>query len=117
MFGRSRSARGRTLLALGVAFSAAILVASLAPHPSLAFGVLRAAASDTSPGTGGDNSVIVSKPIGTVQNDLMIAAVTERTNGAIQAPPGWAIIQKVDNATTTANSLAIYYKFANASEF
>src|SRR5262245_52944032 len=119
MSGPSRSLRGRTLLVLIAAFQAAILVASfLAPPASVAAaGALRSAASDTTPGASGDNSVVISKPTGTSQNDVMVAAIAEKTNGSITPPSGWTLIgSKLDNAQTTANSLAVYYRVAGASE-
>lgn len=65
----------------------------------------------------GGTSLTINKPTGTAQNDVMIASVAVRPNTVtITAPSGWTLVRRVDNATATANSLAVYRKAAGASE-
>ncbi|MEK7426241.1 MAG: hypothetical protein AAB131_20655, partial [Actinomycetota bacterium] len=56
-------------------------------------------------------------PAGTVQNDVMIAAIGVQPNTAVITPPtGWTLVNRIDNASATANSLAVYRKTAGAAE-
>jgi hypothetical protein len=59
----------------------------------------------------------ISKPTGTAQNDVMIASIAVRPNTVTITPPaGWTLVRRMDSATGTSNSLAIYRKAAGASE-
>ena len=66
------------------------------------------------PATG---ALSIVKPAGTIQNDVMVASIAVRPQTASLTPPsGWTLVRRVDNAGPTANSLAVYYKVAGASE-
>ncbi|HLG04977.1 MAG TPA: autotransporter-associated beta strand repeat-containing protein, partial [Gemmatimonadales bacterium] len=67
--------------------------------------------------TSGATSLVISKPSGTVEGDVMIAAVAVRPNTAtITAPSGWTLIRRTNNTNATANSQATYRKVAGSSE-
>ena len=66
--------------------------------------------------TSGVLSLSVSKPTGTVQGDVMIASVAIRPSTATVTASGWTLIRRIDNSSGNANSLAVYYKVAGASE-
>jgi hypothetical protein len=82
------------------------------------------------PGAGGSTNAIshgaqialrpaltIAKPAGTVEHDVMIASITARPSTVtITAPAGWTLVRRVDNATGTTNTLAIYSKVADAAE-
>ncbi|MFQ5831715.1 MAG: hypothetical protein ACE5H4_03340 [Candidatus Thorarchaeota archaeon] len=60
-------------------------------------------------------SVIINKPSGTIQNDVMVCTVlTTGGTGVTFTLTGWTIIQRHDSGTTLAQ--AQYYKVAGASE-
>jgi hypothetical protein len=62
-------------------------------------------------------SISLPVPAGTVTNDYMIASVAVRPTTAVITPPaGWTLVRRVDNAATTANSLAVYTRIATGSE-
>jgi hypothetical protein len=76
---------------------------------------LRAAASASAPS--GTLTLTINKPAGAVENDLMIASIAVRPDIATITPPaGWTLVRRIDNASANANSLAIYWKVAGASE-
>jgi len=59
----------------------------------------------------------INKPTGTVQNDVMIAAITFGQNPTVTPPSGWTLIKRVDNLDASGySSTAVYYKVAGASE-
>src|SRR5229473_6651810 len=65
----------------------------------------------------GVTTLTITKPTGTVQNDVMITSIAIRPNTAtIALLAGWTLVQRVDNANTSVNSLAVYWKVAGASE-
>ena len=62
-------------------------------------------------------SLTISKPAATAQGNVMVASIAVRPNTAIiTAPTAWTLLRRMDNATATANSLAVYYKVAGAGE-
>jgi peptidase C25-like protein len=62
-------------------------------------------------------TLTISKPAGTAQNDVMVASIAVRPNTAtITAPAGWTLIRRTNQAATTANSMATYYRTAGAAE-
>jgi hypothetical protein len=65
----------------------------------------------------GTTSLTIDMPVGTLQDDLMIAsvAVTPSTT-TITPPAGWTLVRRTDNGSATTNSLAVYRKTATASE-
>lgn len=65
----------------------------------------------------GTLSLTINKPSGTVEGDVMIASIAVRPDtAAITEPANWTLVRRVDNANPNANSLAVYYKVAGASE-
>ena len=80
---------------------------------SLAAPAFRAAASRAA----ASGSLVINKPTGTVQNDVMVASIAVRPNTAtITAPSGWTLVRRTDNTNSNPNSLATYYKVAGSSE-
>ena len=66
------------------------------------------------PSTG---ALSIDKPTGTVANDIMVASIAVRPNTiTATAPSGWNLVRRIDNSNPNANSLAVYYKVAGASE-
>jgi hypothetical protein len=60
---------------------------------------------------------VIPKPQGTVAGDVMIASISVRPNTAtITPPPGWTPMQRINNTTAPASSLAIYRRTADASD-
>ena len=88
---------------------------------SWTFGVGRAegqitfrAAESASDTTG---NLTITKPTGTVEDDVMIASIGVRPDTTVISPPaGWTLVRRVDNANPNANSLAVYRKTAGNSE-
>jgi RHS repeat-associated protein len=73
----------------------------------------RAAASATTTGA----TLTITKPSGTATNDVLVASIAVTPSTATITPPsGWTLVRRLDNAGPTANSLAVYYKAAAASE-
>ncbi len=69
--------------------------------------------------TASAGTLTITKPAGTVANDVMIASIGFRPNTAtITAPAGWTLVRRIDNASTVSggapDSLAIYRKSATA---
>jgi MSHA biogenesis protein MshQ len=61
--------------------------------------------------------VTITAPVGTAENDVLIAALGVQPSSATITPPaGWTLEQRVNNASATTNSLAVYRKVAGASE-
>jgi len=61
------------------------------------------------------NSLTITKPTGTVQNDVMIANIyVVGTDPNITAPSGWTLVLDTFDGTTAR--LSTYYKVAGASE-
>lgn len=64
-------------------------------------------------------SLVINKPAGTTQDDVMIASLGVRPSTAVITPPaGWALVRRINNGAAggTSNSLAIYSKVAGSSE-
>ncbi len=62
-------------------------------------------------------AISIVAPTGTVENDVLIAALgVQPSTATITAPAGWTLERRVDNASATTNSLAVYRKLASASE-
>lgn len=56
-------------------------------------------------------------PLGTAENDVMIAAIGYQPNTLTITPPaGWTLVGGSSNAAATANSLAVYQHIAGAAE-
>jgi hypothetical protein len=62
-------------------------------------------------------SLTISKPVGTLEDDVLVASISVRPNTpTISAPAGWILVRRVNNGNSNASSLAVYYKVAGASE-
>ncbi|MCX7627452.1 MAG: hypothetical protein N2Z69_03460, partial [Methylophilaceae bacterium] len=64
-------------------------------------------------------SLTISKPAGTVTNDVMVATITARPRTVVITPPaGWTLLQTHQSTNTDAASIRMntYYKVAGASE-
>ena len=79
-------------------------------------------------------NLTITKPAGTVQNDVLVAGITFRTNspgspadystdiGITSVPAGWTLVPsgRLDafpgNLTSTSSALTVYWKVAGASE-
>src|SRR3990172_7416901 len=77
--------------------------------------VFRASASASA--ATGVLTLTIARPANTVENDVMVAAIGVSASAPTITPPtGWTLVRKTDNAAANANSLAVYYKVATASE-
>jgi RHS repeat-associated protein len=62
-------------------------------------------------------NLAISTPAGTLAGDVMIAAIGFNNSGAaVTTPSGWTLVRRVNNSSTTANSLAVYRRTAAAGE-
>ncbi len=68
-------------------------------------------------------TITITKPAGTIQNDVMVASFGFRTNQpglstdvGITPPAGWTLVRRLDNPGPTDNGLAVYQKVAGAAE-
>jgi hypothetical protein len=94
----------------GITFrgSATTGITSLAP-------VYRSTASASA--ASGVLTLTIAIPGGTVENDVMVAAIGVSANApTITAPDGWTLVRQLNNTNANANSLAIYIKVAAAFE-
>src|SRR5437773_8660444 len=56
-------------------------------------------------------------PAGVLQNDVMIASIAVGPSTATITPPaGWALVRRMNQASGTSNSLAVYSKLAGLGE-
>jgi hypothetical protein len=63
------------------------------------------------------NALSIGSPAGAVANDVMIASIGVAPSSATLTPPaGWTLVRRIDNASVTANSLAVYRKVAGVTE-
>jgi MSHA biogenesis protein MshQ len=69
------------------------------------------------------SALTITKPAGTIQNDVMIASFGFRTNQPglstdvdITPPSGWTLVRRLDNPGPTDSGLAVYQKVAGAAE-
>lgn len=77
--------------------------------------VYRAAAAASA--ANGVLTLTINRPAGTLENDVMVAAIGVSANAPVITPPaGWVLVRRMTNAAATANSLAVYYKVATAAE-
>ena len=61
------------------------------------------------------SSCTMSKPTGTIKDDVMIAAFQFAQGSSVTPPTGWNVIVRTDD-TTNSMSVISYYKVAGASE-
>ncbi|MEK7413807.1 MAG: hypothetical protein AAB263_10885, partial [Planctomycetota bacterium] len=89
--------------------------ASNSGTPTSVSPVFRAAASGSA--ATGVLTLTIARPANTVENDVMVAAIGVSANTPTITPPsGWTLVRQTDNTAANANSLAVYYKVATASE-
>ena len=63
------------------------------------------------------NALLIDRPPGTAQSDVMIAAIGMRPSSATITPPsGWTLVRRIDNGNSNSNSLAVYRRIAGSSE-
>ena len=77
------------------------------PSASLAF-----RASNQASGTG--TSAVVTKPAGTIDDDIMIAIVTHREQNNITAPAGWSNLANQSASAPVAHFTGVYWKRASS---
>ncbi len=63
--------------------------------------------------TGGAASLVITRPTGVANGNVLVAQVTTRNNAAITAPAGWTQIGTTLTSGATLEQ-AVYYKVANA---
>jgi len=63
-------------------------------------------------------SIVVDKPAGVIQNNVLIASIAfmPSTANISSTPSGWTLVRRINNATPNGNSLATYRKVVGASE-
>jgi len=111
----------RGLILLGLALCAAAVPAQAqitfrAASSATATGTAPAFRAATSAATTG-TTLNIGKPAGVAANDMLIASIGVRPSSASLTPPaGWILVRRVDNASDSSNSLAVYRKLAGASE-
>src|SRR5437773_4670538 len=68
-------------------------------------------------GAGGSNTLTINMPTGVLQNDVMIASIAVGPSTVTITPPaGWGLVKRMDQASGTSNSLAVYSKLAGLGE-
>src|SRR4029077_6118083 len=73
----------------------------------------RAAASAATTGT----TLSIARPVGVTANDVLIASIgVQPSTASLTAPAGWILVRRINNPSTTSNSLAVYRKVAGAGE-
>lgn len=70
----------------------------------------RAAAGNT---VQSNNSIVITKPSGVVQHDLLVASIASDQTGTVTAPTGWNLIRDTQGSGVR---LLVYWKAATASE-
>jgi hypothetical protein len=100
-------------VAVSLALLAMAWLAPPAAHAQSANPTFRAASSAaTTSGT-----LVIAQPAATAVNDVMIASIGVRPSSAtVTAPAGWTLVRRINNASATANALAVYRKVAGAEE-
>ncbi len=62
-------------------------------------------------------SLVVTKPTGVVEKDVLIASFAASSNSATITPPtGWSLISDTSQAAVNTSRLSTYYKVASSSE-
>jgi hypothetical protein len=105
------SGLGRAALRLLAVVAAIALPLALAPgvaHAAIGF----VAATSANNGAG-STTLVIAKPTGVAQGDVMLATVTATSTTAPTAPSGWTVVKSISG---TALRQATYYKVAGASE-
>lgn len=68
--------------------------------------------------TSNSTSVAVSKPSGTVENDVLVAGIggASASSESWTPPSGWTLIRQTNNSSTIDANLGTFYKVAGSSE-
>lgn len=62
-------------------------------------------------------NLTITTPTGTAAGDVLIAAIGFNNSTAVVTPPaGWTLVRRMNNASTTSNSLAVFRRNAVAGE-
>jgi hypothetical protein len=104
-----RAARWRLALT-----AAAALVLPSALAPSVAHAAIGFVAANSANNGAGATTLVINKPAGVVQGDVMLATIAATGNGAITAPSGWTVVTNTPQGTALRH--ATYYKVAGAAE-
>ena len=63
------------------------------------------------------SSIVVNKPAGVIEGDVLIASIAVRPETLTVTPPsGWTLVVRQNNSIATVNAVLIYSKVAGASE-
>ena len=86
----------------------------LALAPASADAAVGLVAAESAQNAAGATTLVVTKPSGVVEGNVMIATVAAKETGAVTAPSGWTAILNLTQATALRQ--VTYYKVATASE-
>jgi hypothetical protein len=103
-----RGAPGCLAVAAATALALSLVLTPGVAHAAIGF----VAATNANNGAGG-TTLVINKPTGVAQGDVMLATVTATGTGTVTAPSGWTVVK---STTGTALRQATYYKVAGASE-
>src|SRR5438552_1424220 len=112
---------------VGLALLATAWLAPPAAHAQSANPTFRSAAAATlggvvnfraaSSATTTSGTLVIAQPAATAVDDVIIASIGVRPSTATITPPaGWTLVRRINNASATANALAVYRKVAGAVE-
>jgi hypothetical protein len=107
------SIRRAALWRLGLTVTAALTLPS-ALAPGVASGAIGFVAASSANNGAGATTLVINKPTGVVEGNLMVATVTAAGTGTVTAPSGWTVVTNTTQSTTLRQ--AIYYKVAGAGE-
>jgi hypothetical protein len=97
-------------LAIVIAAASAL---PLALGPGVAHAAIGFVAATSANNGAGATTLVINKPTGVAQGDVMLATVTAAGTGAPTTPSGWTVVKSISG---TALRQATYYKVAGASE-
>jgi len=102
-----------TNFTIGTGSNWAVIGASFKPAGPTVGISLRAASSGNN--AGGSSTLVINKPTGTTNGDIMVSHVIVNTAGnTITVPTGWTLIKRQDSPSSI--STATYWKSAGSSE-
>jgi hypothetical protein len=98
-----------------VALLALLALGALAPATAGAAIAFRSGASTDLNGQAA--SITINRPTGTAKGDVLIAVIAVRPQSVtITAPSGWTLVNRQNNASGSANALAVYSRVAGSAE-
>jgi hypothetical protein len=86
----------------------------LALAPASAYAAVGLVAAESAQNAAGATTLVVTKPSGVVEGNVMVATVTVKETGAVTPPSGWTAILNLTQGTALRQ--VTYYKVATASE-